>query len=43
MLESWFSSAYPANMTGWFILNSLVSGVEKIGCEAGIVDCGSLV
>lgn len=27
----------PASMTGWFILNSLVRGVEKTGFEAGIV------
>lgn len=27
----------PANMTGWFILNNLVNGVEKTGFEEGMV------
>lgn len=30
----------PASMTGWVMLNILVNGVEKIGCEDGMVGSG---
>jgi hypothetical protein len=29
--------AYPASITGWLILKSLVRGVEKTGGEEGMV------
>jgi hypothetical protein len=36
-LEETWRSTYPASMTGWLILNSLVRGVSKICGDEGIL------